>query len=249
MAGSDLSWAMSGAREPRHIESLIGNGFAFVDSDAMDSMLGNVLATPAWTRFASSWNDLAVDAYLAEHGTYRRRRHAVFSLSKDGVAKREPHRPHYQSKNYNTLQGGIERWFEPIESEVADSEIFRRILSFCARTFAELAPNVTRWNVETHQFRIEARESQAGQPTPEGVHRDGVDYVLVALIARTNIERGTTTIHDASGKQLGSFTLTHALDSALVDDARVFHGVTPVLPSDVLKPAYRDVLVVTLRAA
>ena len=239
---------MSGARKPRHIESLIENGFAFVDGDAMDGMLGDVLITPAWTRFASSWNDLAVDMYLAEHGTYRRRRHAVFSLSKDGAAKREAHRPHYQGKNYNTLQGGIERWFEPVETHVADSDIFRRILSFCAKTFAELAPNVTLWNVEAHQFRIEARESQAGQPTPEGVHRDGVDYVLVALVARTNIERGTTTIHDASGKQLGSFTLTRALDTALVDDERVFHGVTPVLPSDSSKPAFRDVLVVTLRA-
>ena len=240
---------MSDAREPRHVAALIENGFAFVDGDAMDGMLGDVLTTPAWTRFASSWNDLAVDTYLAEHGTYRRRRHAVFSLSKDGEAKRETHRPHYQGKNYNTLQGGIERWFEPIENQVADSDIFRRILSFCAQTFADLAPNVTLWDVEAHQFRIEARESEPGQPTPEGVHRDGVDFVLVALVARTNIERGTTTIHDASGKQLGSFTLTRALDTALVDDERVFHGVTPVLPSDSSKPAYRDVLVVTLRAA
>ena len=237
-------------REPRHyMDGLVANGFSFVDGKTMDGALDGVLDSDEWVRFASSWNDLAVDAYLAEHGTYRRRRHAVFSLSSDGQATREPHRPHYQSKTYNTLQGGIERWFEPIESGIADSEIFHRILSFCAKTFAVLAPDVTRWNVETHQFRIEARESEAGQPTPEGVHRDGVDYVLVALIDRTNIERGTTTIHDKSGKQLGSFTLTRALDSALVDDTRVFHGVTSVLPSDASRPAYRDVLVVTLRAA
>lgn len=237
-------------REPRHyLDALVKEGFAFVDGATLDAALGAVLDTDAWNRFESSWNNLAVDAYLAEHGTYRRRRHAVFSLSSDGLAKREANRPHYQSKTYNTLQGGIERWFEPIELDIADSDIFRRILSFCAKTFAVLAPNVMRWNVETHQFRIEAHESQAGQPTPEGVHRDGVDYVLVALIDRKNIERGTTTIHDASSRQLGSFTLTHALDSALVDDERVFHGVTPVLPSDPSKPAHRDVLVVTLRAA
>ena len=236
-------------REPRHyLDALVADGFSFVAGKTMDAQLGAVLDTPEWKRFAASWNDLAVDAYLAEHGTYRRRRHAVFSMSRDGEATREPHRPHYQSKTYNTLQGGIERWFEPIESQVAESDIFRQILSFCAQTFATLAPTVERWNVETHQFRIEARESEAGQPTPEGVHRDGVDYVLVALIDRTNIERGTTTIHDQSTKQLGNFTLTHALDSALVDDGRVFHGVTSVLPSDVSKPAYRDVLVVTLRA-
>jgi hypothetical protein len=36
---------------------------------------------------------------------------------------------------------------------------------------------------------------EPGQPTPEGVHRDGVDYVLVLMVRRTNIAQGTTTIH------------------------------------------------------
>jgi hypothetical protein len=48
-------------------------------------------------------------------------------------------------------------------------------------------------------------------------------------------------------RPLGSFTLTAPLDSALVDDSRVYHGVTPVVPLDPAAPAYRDVLVVTFR--
>ena len=48
-------------------------------------------------------------------------------------------------------------------------------------------------------------------------------------------------------RPLGSFTLTAPLDSALVDDSRVYHGVTPVVPLDPARPAYRDVLVVTFR--
>ena len=79
------------------------------------------------------------------------------------------------------------------------------------------------------------------------MHRDGVDYVLVVLVDRSNIALGTTTIHGADGSLLGSFTLTQALDSALVDDARVFHGVTPVTPLDPGAPSHRDVLVVTFR--
>ena len=34
----------------------------------------------------------------------------------------------------------------------------------------------------------------------------------------------------------------------VVDDSRVMHGVTAVKPLDALEPAYRDVLVVTLKA-
>ena len=37
------------------------------------------------------------------------------------------------------------------------------------------------------------------------------------------------------------------LYSALVDDARCYHGVTPVEPENPALPAYRDVLVVTFR--
>ena len=213
----------------------------------MDSAFGGILHGEQWADFASSWNDLAPDTYLAEHGRFRRRRHAVFSVTSDGNIVRGPHQPHYQSRTYNPLQGNIERWFEPITTSAGDGCILWRILKFCAVTFGTLAPDVRAWRTEVHQFRIEASKEQEGQPTPEGVHRDGVDYVLVLLIDRRNIVSGTTTIHTASGDQLGSFTLTDPLDAALVDDERVFHGVTPVSPEDPSKPAHRDVLVVTLK--
>lgn len=81
------------------------------------------------------------------------------------------------------------------------------------------------------------------------MHHDGVDYVLVLLVDRTNIESGTTTIHGGDGGLLGSFTLTRQLDAALVDDARVSHGVTAVTPFNPALPAHRDVLVVTFKRA
>lgn len=220
------------------------DGFAFVPAVAMRDLL-DAVALPDWEHFTASWNDLAPDTYLAALGRHRRRRHAVYSADAQGI-RREPHQPHYQGLTYNPLQGNIERWFEPIE---ADGPSLNRVLDFCRGFFGALAPQVARWHLEAHQFRIEARADQAGEPTPEGVHRDGVDYVLVLLIERSNIESGTTTIHAADGRLLGSFTLTHPLDAALVDDARVRHGVTPVTPLDPAQPAHRDVLVVTFRDA
>jgi hypothetical protein len=120
------------------------------------------------------------------------------------------------------------------------------LLGFTRALFENLAGAVS-WHIEAHQFRIEAGPDVVGQPTPEGMHRDGVDYVLVLLVRRQNIAQGTTTIHDNDRRLLGSFTLSEALDSALVDDRRVFHGVTPVVPVDASLPAFRDVLVLTYR--
>ena len=228
------------------IELLAERGFAFVHADVMNGLLGDILSCEEWHDFAASWNDLAPDTYLAERGFFRRRRHAVYSVTRDGKSVREPDQPHVQSRTYNSLQGDIERWFEPIVPAIGNEAILRRILKFCTINFGRLAQDVALWRSEVHQFRIEASKEQDGLPTPEGVHRDGVDYVLVLLIDRENIASGTTTIH-SSGNELGNFTLTDRLDAALVDDERVFHGVTPVRPVDASKPAHRDVLVITLK--
>jgi hypothetical protein len=225
------------------------DGFAFVTADTMRPLLGEPQTLHDWAAFATSWNDLAPDAYLALRGRHRRRRHATFAIEATGEVRRESHQAHFQSLQHNALQGDIQRWFRPIRPAIADGPSARVILDFCRRLFGVMAPATQLWHVEMHQFRIEARVGEPGEPTPEGVHRDGVDYVLVLMIDRANIESGTTTIHDQEGGLLGSFTLTRALDAALVDDARVCHGVTAVTPIDPLQPAHRDVLVVTFRAA
>ena len=221
--------------------------FAFVNTGIMRDLLPAQALTD-WPAFAASWNGLAPDKYLAASGRHRRRRHATFAVVA-GEVQRQPHQPHYQSLQYNHLQGDIQRWFEPVLPAIADGASLRTILDFCRDCFGALAPAILNWHVEVHQFRIEARAGEAGEPTPEGVHRDGVDYVLVLLIDRVNIESGTTTIHAHDGSLLGSFTLTHALNAALVDDGRVRHGVTAVTPLDPSQPAHRDVLVVTFKAA
>ena len=198
-----------------------------------------------WDAFAASWGQLGPDPYLALVGRDRRRRHAVFTVSMEAIAAQAP-RPHHQDRAHNPLQGGIERTFEPLTAEVARSASLRTVLLEGARTFAPLTPSATpSWNVEVHQFRIEARQGKPGTPTPEGMHRDGVDHVLVLMIHRENIREGTTSIHARDRRWLGEFTLTEPFDAALVDDERALHAVTPVQPVDADRPAFRDVLVVT----
>jgi len=226
-------------------ETLRAAGFAFVHADAMRAALRRAGSLADWDAFAGSWDDLGLDTYMADGGRYRKRRHAAFGTTRDGIA-RKPHQPHYQSRDYNTLNGGIERWFSPVLPEIGAGPTMTTTLAFC-RTLFETLSGEGAWHIEVHQFRIEARRGAEGRPTPEGMHRDGVDHVLVLLVGRRNIQSGMTTIHALDGRTLGSFTLTEPLDAALVDDARVMHGVTPVEPVDPREPGFRDVLVVTFR--
>jgi len=226
--------------------NLTRNGFAWAPAKQFEELL-TTEALATWVLFAASWNHLSVDAYMADGGRYRRRRFAAFLVSADDII-RKPHQPHYQSRDYNALNGGIERWFDACAIAVTQHPLMQSCLRLCYALFSSLTKEPpTAWHVEVHQFRIEAQGAQHGLPTPEGLHRDGVDWVLVLLIARENIAEGVTTIYDQNKQPLGSFTLTSSFDAALVDDSRVYHGVTAVEPIDPRRPAYRDVLVVTFR--
>jgi hypothetical protein len=229
------------------LESVLADrGYAFVHGADVETLLARAGALHDRDDFRASWNEMPLDEFMADGGRYRRRRHAVYEAAPDGAFVRQPHQPHYQSRDYNPLNGGIARWFAPVEPRVGGGATLGAVLA-CARAIFDGVAGARRWRVEVHQFRIEARRGERGQPTPEGVHRDGVDYVLVLLVDRVNIVSGTTTVHALSGEPLGSFTLTAPFDAALLDDARVAHGVTPIEPLDPARPAYRDVLVVTFK--
>ena len=220
-------------------------GFVFAQAPDMAAVLA-AHGLAQWDAFARSWDDLGLDTYMADGGRYRKRRHAAFAISAGGVS-RKPAQPHYQSRDFNALNGGVARWFDPVLDDVAQGPAFQSILRTCHDLFSSLTPAPS-WHVEAHQFRITAHPGQLGQPTPEGMHQDGVDWVLVLMVGRVNIASGETSIHGLDRSPLGHFTLAEPMDAALVDDHRVFHGVTPVQPLDPAYPAHRDVLVLTFRA-
>ena len=219
------------------------NGFAVVPSVATRALLGHPAAGDI-AAFHATWDDLAVDHFMADGGRYRRRRHAVFQVTGDAIV-RLPHQPHYQATEYNALNGGIERWFEPVGDEAAHSVVLTGLFDACREIFP-LDPD-SDYRAELHQFRIEATADAVGQPTPEGMHRDGVDWVCVMLMTRANLAEGTTSIARPDGTTLGAFTLTDAFDAVFLDDHRVMHGVTAVRPLDPARPAHRDVLVLTFK--
>ena len=226
------------------VQTLRSEHFAFVHgAEAKDWF-----DTDDFDALAASYERLGPDEYLKRTFMRRERRHGIFHAQvEDGRAEvlRAPDAPHYQSKDYNPLQGGIARHFEPIEGAIGEGRALQRAIAFGAELFAGVRDANVDWRVEVHQFRIAPNTGEEGHPTPEGRHRDGVDYVLVMMIDRVNLSEGTTTIHDAEGHELGAFTLGERFDLALVDDHHVWHGVTPVLRDDPSAPAHRDVLVVT----
>ena len=209
----------------------------------MPAAMQRALALPpdALAGFAASWDRLETDRFMADGGRYRRRRHANFLALPGAAPRRGLHRPHFQASAHNSLNGGVDRWFAPVEDEVGGGAAVAALLAFGATAL----PAGAGWFIEMHQFRIEAEAGQPGYPTPEGVHHDGVDFVLISMIGRTNLTGGETLVTGNDGAGLARFTLDGLLDTAFLDDARAMHGVTPIEPTDPGRPSRRDVLVIT----
>jgi hypothetical protein len=237
----------SGADRVRLADAIESGGFVLIDESAMLHLLGADISPIEAAAFADSWNHLPVDEYMADGGRYRRRRHAVYLADAGGLA-RQPDQPHYQSLAHNPLNGGIARRFAPIRTDIGDGPALRSVIGLLVSVSDRLRGTPGRWRVEVHQFRIEAQAGEAGQPTPEGMHRDGVDFALVMLVGRRNAAQGVTTIADAAGAPLVSIQLSRPFDAMILDDARVRHGVSPIEPVDPAWPAIRDALVVTVAA-
>jgi len=188
------------------------------------------------------WNDLPPDAYLRDGGRYRYRRHGCF-VAEDGQLTQVPHRAHWQPLDYNALHGGIERWFEPMADEALAQPAWSQLLLGLAAIASRLKGEQA-WFIEAHQFRIDTTDG-IGRPTPEGAHRDGVDFVAVLLIDRQGIKGGESRVFEAHGPQGQRFTMNEPWTLLLLDDERVIHETTPIQPA--ADHGHRDTLVLTLR--
>jgi hypothetical protein len=194
---------------------------------------------------AQSWNDLPPDAHLRDGGRYRYRRHGCFTLEPGATRPAAvPHRAHWQPTDYNALHGGFERWFEPIVPAVATSATFLSLVARLGDAFRRVRDR-GRWYVEAHQFRIDTATG-IGRPTPEGAHRDGVEFVAVVLVQRRDVRGGETRVFDADGPTGVRFTMQEPWSALLLDDTRVIHETTPIQPAG--DSGVRDTLVLTYRA-
>ncbi|MEM8975171.1 MAG: 2OG-Fe dioxygenase family protein [Pseudomonadota bacterium] len=221
-------------------------GFAHATHDEMFELLQESALAGGWQEFSSSWNNLKRDRYMADGGRYRDRRHGVFSIDRAGVFKQVSHQPHYQSHKFNGLNGGLNRWFDPLETFVSSSTILHSIIDAGCDVFRIWCQIEGQWRIEVHQMRINARGDAPGKPTPEGLHRDGVDYALIMLIAKAGVHGGATTICDLQERTLARLILAEPLETLFLDDRLLKHGVSPVVPVEgKLQPGYRDVLVIT----
>jgi len=228
---------------PDVVRCLRDDGFAVLSPAATRATTG--AQAGVLEPLSAAWADLPADPHLLDGGAYRFRRHGCFvhEVTSDALTL-APARAHYQPVTYNALHGGLLRWFAPLLPELAEAPGLSALVRGLGSLFAELRPE-PRWFVEAHAFRIDPREG-VGRPTPEGAHRDGVDFVAVVLVDKVGVKGGETRVFEASGPRGVRFSLDAPWSALLLDDTRVIHETTPIVLVD--EGAHRDTLVLTFRA-
>lgn len=192
-------------------------------------------------RAAALWDNLDPDPYLRDGGSYRQRRYAEMSYDARGdtlvhLAKTD----FYQSNLYNQVNGGT-RKFTLIEESFLEGRLLRPILRHFSKRFAA-ALGACRLELFLHQVRIFAEPGSSGLPTPEGIHKDGVDFSCQVLFGRQNVRGGESIIYDNDRNPLLGTTMLNPLDFYCFSDREIYHSVTPVESLDGSTRATRDIL-------
>ena len=100
-------------------------------------------------------------------------------------------------------------------------------------------------SVDVHQVRQICYPNIESHNSLEGIHQDGVDYIISACVLdRHNISGGYSRIYDMNNKLVESYLLTEG-EFIFQDDKILYHYVSPIqyLPCDTCIPeGYRDII-------
>ncbi|MFB2975461.1 2OG-Fe dioxygenase family protein [Microseira sp. BLCC-F43] len=187
--------------------------------------------------FKGFFRDLPVDPYIK--GNYRSRRLSRFKISGSELIKL-PHGYFFQSKNYNPLLGGVKREFAEVDDAMIKLDEFKKLI-FEFSHYCKLNPGV---EIGVHQIRTSCSPDNFGNPAPEGIHRDGCEFVGIFAVDRENIAGGETHLYVAKKEKPVFNKILKPGELLLVNDREFFHFTTPIKP---LSPGLgtRDVFVLT----
>ncbi|EDM65682.1 hypothetical protein PE36_09703 [Moritella sp. PE36] len=219
------------------------NNFCVVSN--IDDLLGDsVLDSLSWKVFKESWSDLGLDEYMNDGGKYRKRNFCKlrYHVEDDSLWMKE-HDFYFQPPSVNALNGGLERWFSPVKGEVFYNSVVNTLLKTMGSELSKLTGQKT-WDINFYQNRIISELGEAGKPSPEGIHKDGVKFSILLLMDRSNVTGGENTIFDLDKKPIFSHTLTQEGECIIFADEPTYHFASPIEQISPDVAGKRDILVV-----
>ena len=134
------------------------------------------------------------------------------------------------------------RKFECIDKNIRNMHFFNEFLKhsiYSTINNNDIIPE--KLNLHVHQVRQICYPYVDSHNSPEGIHKDGSDFIISAyVINRSNIVGGESMIYD-NDKKLIHKKLLHSNNGIFQDDKNLYHYVTPIKSVD-NHIGYRDIL-------
>lgn len=220
-----------------------------LETDGYSLVRATELSIPAdlrqsWLSLSIDYADLPVDEYLPNNEKYRFRRYGRFYfVPATEELVRLPHEDYFQGTDINKVTGGIVRKFAPLLDTTFENPFLHEMIRFDFRHFPVAEPMKNDpWDVHVHLIRITANTDTDGHPTPEGIHKDGAEFVTVHLAELVNADGGEVSIYDNDKNLLSTHHLNQIMDCYLFNDDRLWHKADPITPKDEKHQAIRSIL-------
>jgi hypothetical protein len=141
----------------------------------------------------------------------------------------------------------LERIFAEMSNAITDNLQFLTLIKTLASLVKDTREEARALEMTAHQVRIVARSQYAGDNAPEGIHQDGADYIVSAIVInKQGIRGGVSTVYGPDKK-------TPYLEMPLEPGQGIFqadsgspfwHDVTPIEldPQSSSEEGFRDMI-------
>lgn len=145
------------------------------------------------------------------------------------------------------------REFKQATEQAVENELFYQLLQKAFELVASIHPEIYKLKITSHFMRTLTKGEVKGENSPEGMHEDGAQYIISALVVnRKNILGGETQIFEKKDEvrelifnkelELGEFAFQADTGEEKTFGNDLWHYVTPIQPIETTEQGIRDII-------
>ena len=126
----------------------------------------------------------------------------------------------------------LPRDYPEVPDPILQHPAITHLISEFSMRVRSMHPDIREMIVKIHPTSVVCRPSQHSKPSLEGIHNDGADYIISALvISRKNILGGESIVYDNDKKAVLARHILEPGEGIFQNDSDLYHDVTPIYRS------------------